>query len=206
MHERLNSGLKFCLIGNIMFLLFSIVCFFYYKTFEAKSALSVTLELIAYTLEFGGFASFIFGDWQISSSIRFRTLMKVCLTLYIIFEAIMMILELNSYSFEFYHPYSKTLAIIHAVISGFVCLTFIQLDKEKKKLEMMIIICVIITFVGMLGNVLGIRIYFSILVNAVAFSVLFYSVIQLIKREDIEVDCHGDKARVAEFKSTFVDD
>ena len=132
--------------------------------------------------------------------------MKLCLTLYIILEAIMMILELNAFRFEFYEPYSRLLAIVHSVGSGLVCLTFLQLDKDKKKLEIMIIICIGMMFAGMLGNILGIRIYFSILVNAVAYSVLFYSLLRLIRNDEIEVDCHGDRARVAEYKSEFVDD
>ena len=70
----------------------------------------------------------------------------------------------------------------------------------------MVLVCIAMMFAGMFGNIIGIRIYFSIIVNAVAFAVLFYSVRRLIAREEIEVDCHGDKARVAEFKSTFVDD
>ncbi|MBP5378442.1 MAG: hypothetical protein J6Y64_02750 [Ruminococcus sp.] len=206
MHERLNSGIKFCFIGNILFLIFSIVCLIFYKTYESGSALSTVLELLAYAAEFCGFGAFIFGDWLISSSIRFRTIMKVCLTLYIILEASMMILEINAFRFEFYKPYSRLLAITHSAISGFVCLSFLQLDPDKKKLEMMIIICIGMMFAGMLGNILGIRIYFSILVNAVAYAVMFYSIARLIRNEEIEVDCHGDRARVAEYKSEFVDD
>ena len=206
MHERLNNGIKFCLIGNILFLAFSIVCFIFYKTYVEKSALSGILEFLAYALEFSGFAAFIFGDWLISSSVRFRSIMKLCLTLYIILEAVMMFLEINANKFEFYKPYSRLLAIVHSSISGFVCLSFLQLDNDRKKLETLIIVCIAIMFAGMLGNILGIRIYFSILVNAVAYSVLFYSVARLIRNEDIEVDCHGDRATVAEYKSTFVDD
>lgn len=206
MHERLNSGLKFCLIGNILFIIFSLICLAFYKTYNAGSTLSTILELLAYTAEFSGFGAFIFGDWLISSSIRFRTIMKICLTLYIILEAIMMILEINAFRFEFYKPYSRLLAIVHSSVSGFVCLSFLQLDKDKKKLEMMIIICIAMMFAGMLGNILGIRIYFSILVNAVAYSVMFYSIMRLIRIDEIEVDCHGDRARVAEYKSTFIDD
>ena len=206
MHERLNSGLKFCLIGNILFLIFSLICFAFYETYNEGTVLSKVLELLAYGAEFTGFGAFIFGDWLLASSIRFRTTMKICLTLYIILEAIMMILEINAFRFGFYKPYSRMLAIVHSTVSGLVCLSFLQLDKDKKKLEMMIIICISMMFAGMLGNILGIRIYFSILTNAVAYAVLFYSIKRLIRNEDIEVDCYGDRARVAEYKSTFVDD
>lgn len=206
MHERLNKGLKSCMIGNLMFLAFSVVCLIYYKVYSPGSAVSKIIEIIAYTCEFGGFAMLIWGDWLISTSVRFRNTLKILFTLYIVLESVMMILELNSYKFDFYKPYSLTLAIIHAAVSGFICLTFIQLDPDKKKLEYSIIISVAIIFAGMLGNIMGLRIYFSIMVNGVAYSLMFYLILRLIKREEIEVDCHGDRARVAEYKSTFFDE
>jgi phosphotransferase system glucose/maltose/N-acetylglucosamine-specific IIC component len=118
----------------------------------------------------------------------------------------MMIMELNSYRLSFYAPYSLLLAMVHSAFSGLTCLTFLQLDPNKKKLELFTIISIAIMFCGMLGNIIGLRIYFSIMINSVAFSVMYFSVRWLIKREDIEVDCHGDKARVAEFTSKIVDD
>ncbi len=206
MHERLNGGLKYCMLGNLLFLAFSIICFIYYKTYVDDSALSTVLEVIAYATEFIGFALLIWGDWLVSTAIRFRNLMKLCLTLYIVLEAVMMILELNSDKFDFYKPYSLALAIVHSSASGLACLSFLQLDTDKKKLEIAIIICIGIMFIGMFGNFLGLRIYFSIMINSLAFALMFKAIQLLIAREEIEVDCHGDKARVAEYKSTFIDD
>ncbi len=206
MHERLNKGLKSCMIGNLMFLAFSIVCLIYYIVFSPDSVLSKILEITAYTCEIGGFALLIWGDWLISSSVRFRTIMKLMFTLYIVVESVMMILELNSFKYSFYKPYSLLLAIIHAAFSGFVCLAFIQLDPDNKKLELSVIICVAVIFAGMLGNIMGLRIYFSIMVNGLAYALLFFFILRLIKREDIEIDCHGDRARVAEYKTTFFDE
>lgn len=206
MHERLNGGLKFCMLANLLFVAFSIICLIFYSTYEAGSVLSKILELLAYAVEIGGFAVFIWGDWLVSTAVRFRNIMKICMTVYIFLEGIMMILELNSYRLDFYKPYSLALAILHAIISGLICLSFIQLDNDKKKLELCLILCIAIIFGGMLGNIIGLRIYFSIMTNAIAYSLLFFLIQVLIKREEIEVDCHGDRARVAEYKSTFVDD
>ena len=141
-----------------------------------------------------------------STAMRFRKMMKICITIYIFVEVLMMIMELNSFRLHFYQPYSLLLAMVHSAFSGLTCLTFLQLDPDKKKLELFTIISVAIMFCGMLGNIIGIRIYFSIIVNSVAFALMFFSVRRLIAREDIEVDCHGDKARVAEFTSKIVDD
>lgn len=206
MHNRLNNGLKFSLIGNILFIAFGIVCFIYFKTFDGNSIISNIIAFIAYTVEISGFALLLFGDWLIATAIRSRGLFKTAWTAYIAIEAVMMVLELNYYNIDFYKPYSLTLAIIHSVISGFICLTFLQLENDNKKLELRVFICILIIFAGMLGNILGIRIYFSIITNAVAFIVMFQSLRSLVKRSDIEIDCHGDRARVAEYKSTFVDD
>ncbi len=206
MHERLNSGLKYCMIANLLFVGFCIICLIFYATYNADSVLSNTLEFMAYAVEFSGFALFIWGCWLMATAMRARRMLKICLPLYIILEGAMMILELNSYRISAYKPYSLLLAIIHSVLSGLVCLTFVQLDTDKKKLEASILVCIAIMFGGMLGNILGLRIYFSIMINAIAYSLLFFLILHLIKREDIEVDCHGDKARVAEYKSTFVDE
>ncbi len=206
MHERLDKGLKNCLIANIMFFVFGLICFVYYKTYVNGSVLSKIIEFLAYACEICGFMLFLWGDWLISTAIRFRNTLKASLTAYIFLEALMMVFEINSNKLDFYEPYSLLLAIVHSIISGLTCLTFLQLETDKKPLERMVLVCIAMMFAGMLGNIIGIRIYFSIIINAVAFAVLFYSVRRLIAREEIEVDCHGDKARVAEFKSTFVDD
>ncbi|MCR4793687.1 MAG: hypothetical protein K5898_00605 [Ruminococcus sp.] len=206
MHERLNNGFKFCFIANILFFAFGLICLYYYNTYISTSLISKTIEIIAYTVEIGGFCMFLWGDWLISTAMRFRNMMKICITVYIIIEATMMVLELNSYQLEFYQPYSLLLAMVHSAFSGLTCLTFLQLDPDKKKLEVFTIISIAIMFCGMLGNIIGYRIYFSIIVNSIAFAFMFFSVRWLIKREDIEVDCHGDKARVAEFTSKIVDD
>ena len=206
MHKRLNNGIKYCFIANLLFFAFSIICLIYYKTFDYESVFSKILEIIAYTVEIGGFCLFLWGDWLISTAMRFRTMMKICITIYIIVEALMMVLELNSYRLDFYQPYSLLLAMVHSAFSGLTCLTFLQLDPDKKKLELFTIISISIMFCGMLGNIIGLRIYFSIMINSVAFALLFFSIGKLIAREDIEVDCHGDKARVAEFTSSIVDD
>ena len=59
---------------------------------------------------------------------------------------------------------------------------------------------------GMLGNIMGIRIYFSILVNAFAFSLLFAGIRFLTKREEIDIDVYGDRATVTEYSSDFFKD
>lgn len=203
MHEKLSRGLTYGLIGNILFVLFGIVCFIYYSCYESGSMLSRTLEVIAYCLEACGFLCIVLAILDINRTVRMRPWLKFGYPVYIAMELILMIMELNSAYFDFYKPYSLLLAIIHAVFSAVICFTFLSLDPGKTCLEVTVTICLGVILGGMLGNILGIRIYFSILVNAVSFTGLFAAIKWLLSREMIEIDCHGDKARVQEYKSTF---
>jgi len=207
MHERLYKGLTLSLTGNLLFILFGFTSFIYYHIYDPESTAVKIVAFIAYIIEIFGFSSLLFGDYLISTAIRMRSFLKISFTVYIFVEVAMMILELNTYRIEnFYKPYSLVLAIIHSVFSAVVCFSFLQLDPDKTVYEIINTVCIGIILGGMLGNIMGIRIYFSIITNAVALSILFWSIKFLLKREDIEIDCHGDRARVAEYRSIIVDD
>ncbi|MBQ8960318.1 MAG: hypothetical protein IJ071_03760 [Ruminococcus sp.] len=207
MRERLSKALSLGFLGNIFFVLFGFICYIYYLTYDPDSAGSKALEFTAYLVEFSGFGMLIFSDYLLSVSVRMRRLMKIAYTAYIIVEVVLMIIELNSFTFRsFYDPYSVVLAIVHAVFSGLVCLSFLQLDPSRPRFEAVLVVCIGLIFGGMMGIVMGIRIYFSIIVNAVAFALMFFMIKFMLKNEDIEIDCHGDKARVAEYRSIVYDD
>ena len=119
-------------------------------------------------------------------------------------EAFFMYCELNSFDvLSFYDPYSLPLAIVHSIVSAVICFAFLSLDPYKTNFEVVVIVCVGLILGGMFGNLMGIRLYFSILVNAVSFTALFVAIRYLMKREEIEIDCYGDRARVAVYKSTM---
>ena len=206
MHRKLDFGLNLGLAGNIMFIIFSAVCYFYYLIFNPESSFVKFLEITAYICEFSGFAALIVSDILITRTARMRNWLKICFSVYIVTEAVMMTLELNSYRLDFYEPYSLVLAIVHSIFSAAVCFSFLTLDPDKKTYEIIVIICIGIMLGGMFGNVMGIRIYFSIFTNAIAFTILFASIKYMLKREIIEIDCYGDKARVAEYRSTFFEE
>ncbi len=206
MHKKLNIGLNLGLVGNALFIVFSAVCYLYYLIFDPESSFVKFLEITAYVCEFSGFFALIISDILISRTARMRNWLKICFSVYIVTEAVMMTFELNSYRLDFYEPYSLILAIIHSVFSAGVCFAFLTLDPDKKSYEIIVIICIGIMLGGMFGNIMKIRIYFSIFTNAIAFTLLFASIKYLLKREIIEIDCYGDKARVAEYKSTFFEE
>lgn len=203
MHDVLKRGLKYGFFGNVFFIAFALICLVYYNIYDPKRLSSTIVEVIAYTVEVCGFLSLLLSMIDINRSIRMRPSLKFGFPVYIVVEIVMMILELNSYHFEFYKPYSLLLAVLHAVFSAAVCFTFLSFDPGKTCLEVAVTICFGVILGGMLGNIIGIRIYFSILTNAVAFAGLFAAIRWLYDREMIEIDCHGDQARVMEADSKF---
>lgn len=203
MHEKLDKGLFFGFIGNLLFVVFGLLCGIYYYTYNDESLHSRLLEALAYCSEFLGFGLLIYSDVLLSQSLRLRRLLKISYSAYIVLEALMMVLELNSGRLDFYAPYSLGLSIIHAIVSGAACLAFLQLDPENTKYEVCIVVCIAMIFFGMLGTLFGVRVYFSILTNAVSFTLLFAAIRYLLSREEIEIDCYGDRARVAEYKSSM---
>ena len=197
--EKLTKGIFFGLIGNLLFVAFGLICLLYYKTYNYTSFHSRFLEVAAYSAEFMGFGLLLYSDWLFVKSIRFRRLLKVSFTIYIFLEAIMMILEINAYKIEGYEPYSLPLAMAHAVVSGLVAFSFLQLDPENVRWEFSIGLCFTMIVAGMLGNILGVRVYFSIITNAVGFAILFAMMKFFRDRDQIEIDCYGDKANEMQF-------
>ena len=203
MHEKLEKGLFFGFIGNLLFVVFGLICAIYYYTYNSDAFYTRALEALAYCTEFLGFGLLVYSDVLLSMSLRLRRMLKVSYTAYIILEALMMVLELNSASLDFYRPYSLVLSIIHAVISGAACFAFLQLDPDNTKYEIAVVVCIGMVLFGMLGTIFGIRAYFGVLVNAVSFMTLFGVIRFFRAREEIEIDCYGDRARVAVYKSTM---
>lgn len=206
MREKLNTSIFFGLLGNLLFIGFALVCIIYHITYDPESVISDFIAAIAYLVEFCGFAVLLFSDYLIWNSVRDRKFLKIGFLVYIFFEAVMMVMEINSYNIKFYEPYSMGLAIFHTLISAAICFSFLQFDKDNKKYEYLIIGCIALILVGMFGKIIGIRIYFSILINAISFSLLFGGIRYLTNRGEIDIDCHGDNAKPAEYRSDFFKD
>ena len=207
MHKKLSLGLWLGLFGNLLFVLFALLCFWFYSIYDPDSLFVNLLEKAAYITLYSGFICLAGAEVLLWRTMRMRIWLKIGFALYIIMEAFMMYCELNSYEvMSFYEPYSLKLAIVHSMLSAIVCFLFVYLDPYKTPYEVMIILCIGIILGGMFGNLIGIRVYFSILVNAIAYSMLFAGIRIMIKREIIEIDCYGDRARVAEYRSVFFEE
>ena len=207
MHKKLKLGLTLGLMGNAFFVLFALLCLWFYTVYTPNSGFAKFLEVIAYISLISGFICLAGSEFFMWKTMRMRLWLKISFALYILMEVFMMYCELHSYEvMNFYDPYSLKLAIVHSVLSAAVCFMFVYLDPYKTPYEVLIILCIGLILGGMFGNLIGIRIYFSILMNAVAFLILFIGIQQMIKREIIEIDCYGDRARVAEYRSVFFEE
>ncbi len=206
MRKNLLKCFYFALFGNIFFILFAITCFIYYYAFGSIGIIVKSIEITAYVFEGIGFILNLISAIYFFRTVRARLPMKIGYCIYVIVELVMMVLELNSYQILFYKPYSLPLAIVHSLFSAGVCFTFLLLEPKTTCLEIIVTVAVGIMFFGMMGNIFGIRIYFSILTNAFAYVVLFGTVIFFIRQEKIEIDCYGDNARVVKYKNTFFEE
>ena len=205
MNKHLPTCFKFGLAGNIFFVLFGIICMIYYAAFGDTNVIILPIEFAAYTCEVLGFIFIILTFVWFSRYLRHRLIMKISFSFYILMELVLMVIELNSYKFEFYEPYSVVLAIVHSIISAAVCFSFLSLDPTRVKFEMVIIATCAFILVGMIGGIINIRIYFGIIINALAYIFLFASIIYMLNHERLDIDCKGDKAKVSEYRSTFFD-
>ena len=207
MHKKLKLGLDLGLIGNLCFVVFALLWLWFYNIYDPNSGFVSFLEKVTYLALFSGFACLAASEFLMWTTMRMRLTLKIGFALYIVMEAFMMYCELHSYEvMSFYEPYSLKLAMAHSIISGVVCFMFVYLDPYKTPYEILIIMCIGLIFGGMFGNLSGIRVYFSILMKAVAFLILFIGIREMMKREIIEIDCYGDRARVAEYRSVFFEE
>lgn len=211
MQKKMSFGLKLGFIGNALFVAFAIVTYIYYILYyETFHFIVKFLEILAYACDISGFLVLLLAAYFMASTIKRRRTMKIAFFIYILAEAFMMICELNSFEVRsFYDPYSHTLAIVHSIVAAFVCFSFLELDKDNRRLETLIIICVGIILGGMFGNVLGIRLYFGVFINAVSFTLLFGMLVNMLKKERLNIECYGERITEKpkdEYKNVFFDE
>ena len=73
MHEKLDKGLLFGFIGNILFVAFGLICALFYFTYKPEAVHSRILEAAAYCAEFLGFGLLVYSDYLLSVSLRLRS-------------------------------------------------------------------------------------------------------------------------------------
>ena len=76
--------------------------------------------------------------------------------------------------------------------------------KNNLKKIMCVLLCA--SMLASFSIVFNVRVYASVLVNSLAYIVLYSLVLFFDKRDEIYVDCHGDVAKVYEDKGFFDDE
>lgn len=203
---RLDTCFKLGLAGNICFVVFIIICLIYYYTFSPTGTFRLGFDIAAYIVEFTGFGLMALAIIGICCIVRQRGVMKALLSVYVCTEVFLMLLDFDFIHLESYNGRSNLLIILHAVFSAVVGFSFLSLDPKRTRLEILVGICVSIMLAGMFSAVLNLRVYGSILMNAFAYIFFFAALRFYCGREEIEIDCYGDRAKVQEYKSTFFKD
>ena len=185
---------------------FIIICLIYYYTFSPSGTFRLGFDIAAYIVEFAGFGLMALAIAGICCIVRQRGLMKTLLSVYVCVEVFLMLLDFDFIHLDVYNGRSNLLIILHAIFSALVGLSFLSLDPKRTRLEMLVGIAVSMILAGMFSAVMNLRVYGSILMNAFAYIFFFASLRYYYNREEIEIDCYGDRAKVQEYKSTFFKD
>ncbi len=193
-------------IANILFVVFIVICLIYYYSLAKQGNFVIPFEIIAYGIEAVAFAFFTLCVVWLDRLVRQRLPMKILLICYIIVEVILMLLEFDFLPFIPYNGLSLALTICHAIFSGGVSLSLLMLAPESKKLQTVVIINSSMILAGMFLGLAGYRVYASILLNAFAYIFFFTAMIHLVRNEEVDIDCYGDKAKVTDFSSTMFAD
>lgn len=206
MHPKLKRCFHFGQYANILFLVFAFVSVLYYWLIKRHNIEVVALEIAAYTIETGGFVLMLLSLINFWKIVRHRYIMKAAMLIYLITEVVIMIMDFNAERLAFYQSNSMALNIGHSIFSAAICFTYLSLEPKNTALEVSIVVTITIILCGMIGTVFQMNVYLSLFANSIAY-VVFFSILRFLhSQERIMIDCHGDRARVTEYKSSFFDD
>lgn len=202
----LRNCFKFSLFGNICFIIFIIICLFYYYLFGEDGMAVIAFDIAAYAVETAGFLLYLFGMIGLCRNVVGCKPLKVLMIVYIIAEILLMLLDFRFIKLEVYNGQSVPLIIVHAILSAAIALTHLTLERNRQQLNLAVLILVVIMLGGMFSAALNFRIYGSIFMNAVGYIFFYARMIYLIDQEELEVSCYTDPVRVTTYKSTFFDE
>ncbi len=198
--------MKLGFIANLLFVIFIVICLIYYYSLAKFGKFVIPFEVVAYTVEVMGFMLFILSVIWMDKLMRARTLLKILLPVYISIEVLLMLLEFELLPFIPYNGLSLALIITHAIGSAAVAFSLIQLDPQNRRVQLIVAVTVSICLAGMLPGIAGLRVYSSVLINAFAYIFFFLTMHRQLVNEEVDVDCHGDRAKVTSFSTTMFTD
>ncbi len=208
--SKLNTFKGYTIIAlasNILFVLFIIVTMVYYAYYLKTGNIVRVVEFIAYTMEVGGFILMLASIMGYISKLRGRLLLKIGMSVYFVVEFIIMILDFNVIDAkDFYSPTSKILIISHCVFSAAVALLYMGLEKNRLCLQISVAVTAVIMMLGVFSIVYNVRVYASVLINCIAYIIMYSLILTFHGRQLLEVDCYGDSEKLYDDSGFFIDD
>lgn len=204
--------MKMGCVGNILFVVFIVVCLIYYYSFAKNGTYLIPFEIVAYVIETTGFALFSLSVIWMDRLVRARGLMKVLMLVYIVAEVLFMLLEFelvpffSDIYFEKALGLSPAVIICHVIFSAGAAFSLLMLDPQNKKLQIIVAVTSVLMLCGMFFALAGYRVYSSLLLNAFAYIIFYASMIHRLRLEEVSIDCYGDRAKVTNFSSTMFAD
>lgn len=202
----LKTCFQFSLYGNICFIIFIIICLFYYYLFGESGIRVIAFDIAAYLAEGTGFVLYLLGIIGLCRNVLEHRPLKVLLVIYIVAEILLMLLDFRFIDLSFYNGQSVPLIITHAILSAGIALMHLTLEYRRGPLHTAVMILVVIILSGMFSAALNFRIYGSIFMNAVGYIFFYARLIHLLNQEELEIACCTDPVRVQTYKSTFFDE
>ncbi|MBQ8905513.1 MAG: hypothetical protein IJY85_03990 [Ruminococcus sp.] len=202
----LKTCFRFALYGNICFIIFIIICLFYYYLFGENGMTFIAFDIAAYIAEGAGFLLYLLGIIGLCRNVMGCTALKALLVIYVLTEILLMLMDFQFIDLSFYNGQSVPLIITHAICSAVIALTHLTLERNRQQLNLAVIILVVIILGGMFSAALNFRVYGSIFMNAVGYIFFYARMIHLLNQEELEVACFSDPVRVTTYKSTFFDE
>ncbi len=207
--SKLNTFKGYTIIAlasNILFVLFIIITMTYYAYYLRTGNIVRVVEAIAYTMEVLGFILMLASVMGYISKLRGRLLLKIGMSVYFVVEFIIMICDFNVIDAEeFYTPTSKILIISHCVFSAAVALLYMGLEKNRICLQIAVAVSAIIMMLGVFSIVYNVRVYASVLINSIAYIVMYSLILAFYGRQLLEVDCYGEPDKLYDDSSFFND-
>ena len=202
----LTDCMKMGRLANILFIVFIVISVIYYYSLAKYGKYFIPFEIVAFSIETLAFVLFTVCAVWLDRLVRARGIMKGLLIAYIAVEVVLMLNEFGLIPYA--SPIGKSTAFIiaHVLFSAGVSLSLLMLDSQNTHLQRIVMITTAIILFGMMTAVAGYRVYASILVNAGAYIVFFSAMIRQLAMEELDIDCYGDQASVAELSSTMFAD
>lgn len=200
---RFSTCMTIGIISNIFFFIFILICLYYYDMYQQFYQKILGFEIAGWVAEALGFLLMGFATIGIVVRVKYCTLTKVLMIIYLIAESVIMVLDFQLVWTAWYEANNKYFIIIHAILSALIFYSYSAFDPYSNWYKFFVILGSLICLCGMFWVIFGYKVYFSLLTNCGAYLMLFIATRIMIHLEEVQVECNGDPVIPIETKSVF---